>query len=54
MLFIQAVCVTTSAAERNQRGLGNSLAVQWLGLCAFIAEDAGSTPGQRTKIPQAM
>ena len=32
---------------------GNSLAVQWLGLCTFTAEGTGSTPGQRTKIPQA-
>ena len=27
--------------------------VQWLGLCAFIAEGLGSIPGQGTKIPQA-
>ena len=33
---------------------GNSLAVQWLGLCAFIAEGPGSIPGQGTKIPQAV
>ena len=26
--------------------------VQWLGLCAFTAEDAGSIPGLGTKIPQ--
>ena len=32
---------------------GNSLAVQWLGLHTFMAEGAGSTPGQGTKIPQA-
>ena len=32
----------------------NSLAVQWLGLCAFTAEGAGSFPGQGTKIPQAV
>ena len=25
--------------------MGNSLAVQWLGLCAFTAEGAGSIPG---------
>ena len=30
----------------------NSLAVQWVGLCAFTAEDPGSNPGQGTKIPQ--
>ena len=27
---------------------------QWLGLCAFTAEGAGSIPGWGTKIPQAM
>ena len=32
---------------------GNSLAVQWLALCALIAEGPGSIPGQGTKIPQA-
>ena len=31
----------------------NSLAVQWLGLCAFTASGRGSIPGQGTKIPQA-
>ena len=33
---------------------GNSLAVQWLGLHAFIAKGSGSIPGWGTKIPQAM
>ena len=33
--------------------LGNSLAVQWLGLCAFTAKGLGSIPVQGTKIPQA-
>ena len=33
---------------------GNSLVVQWLGLCAFTAEGVGSAPGWGTKIPQAM
>ena len=32
---------------------GNSLVLQWLGLCAFTAEVSGSTPGQGTKIPRA-
>ncbi len=32
---------------------GTSLAVQWLGLCAFTAEGLGSIPGQGTKTPQA-
>ena len=32
--------------------MGNSLVVQWLGLRAFTAKGAGSTPGQGTKILQ--
>ena len=43
---------TKSISDRN------SLAVQWLGLCAFIAEGKGpgsvlvSVPGWRTNIPK--
>ena len=33
--------------------MGNSLAVQWLGLHAFTAEAVGSIPGWGTNIPQA-
>ena len=33
---------------------GNSLAVQWLGLCASIARSLGSIPDQGAKIPQAV
>ena len=36
-----------------KRHTGNSLAVQWLGLCALTAEDPDSIPGQGIKIPQA-
>ena len=32
---------------------GNSLEVQWLGLCTLSAEGLGSFPGRGTKIPQA-
>ena len=32
--------------------MGNSLEVQWLGLCTFTAADVGSVPGQGTKILQ--
>ena len=32
--------------------MGNSLEVQWLGLCAFIVEGLGSIPEWGTKIPQ--
>ena len=31
------------------RLMGNSLVVQWLGLCAFTAMGTGSTPGQGTR-----
>ena len=34
--------------------LGNSLTVQWLGLCTFSAEGPGSIPSQGTKILQAV
>ena len=33
---------------------GNSLAVQWLGLCTFTAEGLGSISGQGTKINPAI
>ena len=36
------------------RNLGNSLAVQGLGLHNFTAKGQGSIPGQEPKIPQAM
>ena len=39
---------------RKYLGLGNSLVVQWLGLCAFTAEGTGSSSRQGIKIPQAM
>ena len=32
---------------------GNSLVVQWLGLCTFTAGGTGSIPDWETKIPQA-
>ena len=40
--------------KQSNKEAGNSLAAQWLGLCAFAAEDAGSVPDQGTKIPQAV
>ena len=48
----QENCFHGKEQELNIR-LGNSLVVQWLGLCAFTAEGAGSIPGWGTKIPQA-
>ena len=38
----------------QKEAIRNSCAVQWLGLCAFIAKDLGSVLGWGTKIPQAM
>ena len=35
-----------------EKNLGNSLAVQWLGLGAFTAVGLGSIPGWGTKILQ--
>ena len=33
--------------------MGNSLVVQWLGLCTFSAKGVGSVPGRGTKILEA-
>ena len=38
--------------EQRQENRGNSLVVQWLGLCAFTAEGVGLIPGRGTKISQ--
>ena len=38
----------------KNKKLGNTLAVQWLGLRAFTAEGPHSIPGRGTKIPQAV
>ena len=39
--------------ETRELDTGISLAVQWLGPCAFTAEGAGLIPGRGTKIPHA-
>ena len=41
--------------DTNQElyNVGNSLGVQWLGLCTFTAKGPGSIPGQGTKILKA-
>ena len=39
--------------EKWMKSWGNSLAVQWLGLCALTAKGPGSIPSRGTKIPQA-
>ena len=38
----------------NSITLGNSLVVQWLGLCAVTVKGLGSNPGGGTTIPQAV
>ena len=38
---------------QNDFLVGNSLVVQWLGLCASTAGDMGSIPGQATNVPHA-
>ena len=38
----------------QKRKRGNSLAIQWLGLCALIAEGLGLIPVSGNEIPQAM
>ena len=39
---------TRDIQKKNSKG--NSLVVQWLGLCTFTAEGPGLIPGQGTKI----
>ena len=46
-------CLPCKKYSTNGSIEGNSLAVPWSGLCAFLAEGAGSIPGWGTKIPQA-
>ena len=38
--------------KKKRMYIENSLAVQWLGLCAFTAEGPGLIPGWGIKIPQ--
>ena len=44
----------TSKFVLFQDCLGNSLAIQWLGLHTFTAEGPGSIPGGGPKIPKAL
>ena len=43
-----------SSEPSNRWGFGNSLVVQWLGLCTLTAKSPGSIPGSGTNIPQAV
>ena len=45
---------STSLLQWDIKNVGNSQAVQWLGLHASTLGGIGSIPGQGTKIPQAM
>ena len=40
--------------QKKKKRIGNSLAVQWLGLGAYTARGLGSIPGQGTNILQAV
>ena len=42
----------TKKKKTKIEDLGNSLVVQWLGLCTFTAKGPGSIPGRGTKILQ--
>ena len=44
---------TPKKKKHKRKRVGNSLAVQWLGLCTLTAEGPGSIPVWETKIPQA-
>ena len=48
--FIAGPCKETGGSCLKNPQLRNSLAVQWLRLCACIAKCAGSIPGRGTKI----
>ena len=51
-------CIHTNAAnillQKEKNGVGDSLAVQCLGLCASTAGGMGLIPGQGTKILRAV
>ena len=45
---------TVDILMRFNLKIGNSLVVQWLGLCAFTVKGVGSIPGRGTTILQAV
>ena len=53
MQLLKEVYSNAGLPQDKRKISGNSLAVQWLGLCAFTAEGTGSITGWGTKIPQA-
>ena len=51
-IFLRVCRSSVMLAGQSPKGthLGNSLAIQWLGLCGLTAEGPGSIPGRGTKI----
>ena len=50
----KTVNLAPEALDIQTWNMGNSLAVQWLGLLTFTAKGLGSISGQGTKTPRAM
>ena len=53
---LEFVCSTAKGlgkCRKRDGKEGNSLPVQWLGLCTFTAKGTGPIPGWGTKSPQA-
>ena len=53
MKILHAATNTGAAKKTKTKIGGNSLVVQWLELCTFIAEGTGSIPGGGGRILQA-
>ena len=47
-------CDGDGVCSLQSQHYGNSLMVQWLGLCAFTAQGPGSVSGRGTKILQVV
>ena len=53
IMYILMPGIGTYKEDIKTTGLGNSLAVQWLGCPPFAAEGPGPIPGRGTKILRA-
>ena len=51
-ITLQGTLAVSIKKKKKKATTGNSLAIQWLGLCTFINEGAGSIPSRGTKILQ--
>ena len=51
-ITLQGTLAVSIQKKKNKATIGNSLAIQWLGLCTFINEGASSIPGWGTKVLQ--